>query len=92
MKRTPLRKVSRQRAGRNALYTKLRIEFLEANKVCKLSGALPYCEFWACDVHHKDGREGKLLTDVENFIGLCRPCHDWVHQNPNLARERGVLK
>lgn len=41
------------------------------------------------DVHHKRGKEGDLLYDVRYFLAVCRKCHTWIHDNPELAYEQG---
>ena len=28
---------------------------------------------------------------LENCILLCRTCHDWVHANPAMARDKGFI-
>ena len=43
------------------------------------------------DVHHKRGKVGLLLFDVRHFIPVCRTCHDWIGDNPEKARELGLL-
>lgn len=41
------------------------------------------------DFHHPNGRIGDNLF---NFVTVCRPCHNWIHQNPKKAKELGYLK
>jgi hypothetical protein len=91
MKRTPLRKVSKKRAKQLREYGERRKEFLrthlcypcffEAGKVVQPT-----------DVHHMDGREGQLLLNEDKWMGVCRPCHRKIHDNPAWAKERGYLK
>ncbi len=85
MKRSPLRKVSNKRAVENALYLKLRKQFLEENPDCKLCG-MP-----AHDIHHRRGRFKKRLVEVEFFLSVCRACHTIIHENPKWAERRGYL-
>lgn len=42
------------------------------------------------DPHHTHGRA--TPESMVRFIWLCRPCHNWVHNNPNEARKAGLLK
>ena len=48
------------------------------------------CSVGMTDVHHMKGRVGDLYTDLDNMIGLCRPCHDYVEAHPEWAREVGL--
>lgn len=45
----------------------------------------------ATDLHHKRGRAGALLSDRRFFMSACRPCHDWIHANGELARALGLM-
>lgn len=42
-------------------------------------------------LHHRKLRSQGGGHEVSNILGLCRPCHDWAHQHPALARERGWI-
>lgn len=43
------------------------------------------------DIHHKAGREGKLLNDERHWLAVSRAGHDFIHQNPGIARAHGWL-
>lgn len=43
------------------------------------------------DIHHMRGRLGKLLTDERYFMAVCRKAHLWIHDNIELARQRGWI-
>ena len=51
MKRTPLKKVSKKRAGQNNTYSKLRKEFLAAH---------PYCQWWLAEHGLTEANVSKL--------------------------------
>lgn len=40
------------------------------------------------DLHHIEGRDGKLLTDESKMVWLIRECHEKAHEtkNPNTRR------
>ncbi len=87
LRRTKLRAVSPKRAKQNREYATRRRVFLFANPVCQADCSAP-----STQVHHKNGREGELLNDESEWMAICAKHHDWVHANPNEARQRGWLK
>lgn len=45
------------------------------------------------DIHELKSRaRGGSITDEENLVALCRPCHTWVTLNPIKAKEQGWLR
>jgi hypothetical protein len=89
MKRSPLRKVSKKRAGENAEYLKLREKFLLDQPWCEIGAR--GCTRKARDVHHANHREGKRLLDRKYWWATCRSCHIFIGDNPKIAREKGWL-
>lgn len=47
------------------------------------------CQRKATDVHHKKGR-GILLNEVEWFLAVARPCHNWIGDHPKEAMKLGL--
>lgn len=47
--------------------------------------------FLATQIHHCAGREGDLLRYKPFWLAVSAPGHDWIHQNPNKAREYGWI-
>lgn len=43
------------------------------------------------DVHHIKGRVGGLLFDVRWWLAVCGTHHQWIHDNPKQACEKGYL-
>ncbi len=44
------------------------------------------------DLHEPWTRaRGGPLNDPRNTMGTCRACHDWIHDNPEMATVRGLL-
>lgn len=43
------------------------------------------------DIHHLRGRLGPLLRDKRYWMSACRPCHDFLHANPQAARNWGMM-
>jgi 5-methylcytosine-specific restriction endonuclease McrA len=67
------------------------------NLVRKLLSERPICQRCLADrsqdIHELKSRaRGGSITDVDNLVALCRLCHIWVTQNPQLAKEQGWLK
>lgn len=84
--RATLKRVSAKRAKENREYTERRRLFLLDHPWCEVNPLEP-----ATDVHHRDGREGSLLNREELWMAVSRRSHDWIHQHPNEARNRGWL-
>lgn len=78
---------------------KLVAHCLETRPICEAGLAIAYldskhrCGHYATDVHepHTRARGGDIL-DIANTLTVCRLCHDWIHVNPKLATEAGLLK
>jgi hypothetical protein len=79
--RTKIAKLSPKRKLQNDVYLKLRKMYLDAKPNCEVM--LVGCTFNATEIHHAEGRIGKLLTDINNFVAICRNCHVIV-ENQNL--------
>lgn len=48
------------------------------------------CGKWAHDAHEFLSRaRGGSITDPDNIILLCRPCHTWVTTHPRDAQAQG---
>jgi hypothetical protein len=67
------------------------------NLVKKLLSERPICQRCLSDrsqdVHEiKSRARGGSITDESNLCCLCRKCHSWVTQNPELAYEQGWVK
>jgi hypothetical protein len=46
-------------------------------------------QFAKMDPHHPYGRHGDNLFKV---IPMCRTCHTWTHEHPNMAFDLGFLQ
>ena len=86
MKRTPIRRCSKKRAKELIQYRLLRKQYMSNLDHCEM----PDCIHMATDIHHKAGR-GKHLNDMASWMGLCRLCHERVHNNPSWARAQGYI-
>lgn len=87
--KTPIKKVSDKRKIKDLQYYALRKVFLEKpeNKICPITG-------WpTTEVHHKySGKDrDKHYLDTETWLAVSRDGHNWIHDNPQEAREKGYL-
>lgn len=79
--------VSEKQKERLSEYRKVRDKYLRENPKCARCGTTNNLS-----LHHLAGREGKLLTDVDNFMTLCIPCHSWATEFTRDAIEQGFAR
>ena len=89
-RKKPLRRVSPKHAKELRLYSKLAKEYKMEHCYCEAKIS-PHCTFHTTDIHHVMGR-GKYLNVPSLFLGVCRACHDYLHQHPSEARSKNLLK
>lgn len=82
-----MRAASKKRAAQLRTYSHLRVVFLEGHPVCEFPSG---CLNAATDVHHRAGRSGARLNDVDHWSALCRSCHEWTTVNPRAAYDLGI--
>lgn len=63
----------------------------------KMLDQMPMCErcwiAFGTDLHEiKTRARGGSILDEENIAVLCRMCHSWVTENPELALDEGWLR
>jgi ribosomal protein L40E len=66
---------------------KIRVKYLNDHKICQVCSAKNSTE-----IHHTAGRRGEALTEVSNFLAVCRECHVKIEMNREWAYEKGYLK
>lgn len=84
--RAKIKPISDKQAAMLREYRKLRDEYMKHHPNCAK------CGVEATDLHHMRGRSGDNLTDVDNFLALCRPCHTWVELHPEEAKKLNLSK
>lgn len=89
--------MSKRRARASRIYAPM-AEAWKAGKGCccaglRVAGRLICREqSHACeDVHHARGRLGPLLLDQRFWKPVCRKAHNFLGNNPNMARALGLL-
>ena len=85
-KRKRINGISEKRKYQRKIYLILRENYLKKNPNCER------CSSPATEIHHKNGRTNDKLVDVMYFMASCRPCHTWIHNNPQEAREAKWLE
>lgn len=83
-----IRKQSRKRAAVSGDERQLYADVVAEAGRCERCETLP-----AIEAHHLMRRSsGKKRLERENLVGLCRPCHDFIHRNPKWAYENDWLR
>lgn len=81
-----INKVSKKRREDIKLYQVIRAVYMNNHCICER------CHNKHSDaLHHKAGREGKMLYNQRYFMSVCNSCHDYIHANPNESMEKGWL-
>jgi len=80
-----LRPISKKRAKQNKQYSIYRNLYLTNHSACEICGKK------ATQIHHKKGRFGERLNDMNYFMSVCHTCHEWIHRNPLEAYAKGYL-
>jgi len=66
--------------------------WLARNRFCEVPREIHDCTFYSSQVHHIKGRKGPLLNDTRFWMAACQNGHTWIHDHPNEARKKGLLK
>jgi hypothetical protein len=84
--RKPIRRVSVKRAAGLREYAKLKARIMARKPLCFVCGKEP-----ATELHHRNGRRGKLLCYEPFIIAVDADCHRKIHYNPSWAQFNGLL-
>lgn len=80
---------SSKRAKQNAIYSVMRIKFLNDHPMCH-AHLDARCTQKSTEVHHKAGRVEDLLLDMRYWLPTCNHCHKWIEMHPEQAKEMGL--
>lgn len=90
LRRTPIRSRAKKETARLRRYDKARHIVAErSNGYCEAN--TPDCRGMLDQVHHRKGRDGDLVDDVDLLLGVCWACHNYIHNNPANSYERGWM-
>ena len=90
---TIIPKRSKKRSKQERAYIAANKVFLmlERNKFCPVMAKLKNATVRATEVHHVQGRENEMLLDQKFWLAVSREGHQWIHNNPEIAREEGWM-
>jgi hypothetical protein len=92
VRKKPMRRCSKKLTKELRTYYRLRGLFLANHPRCEACETLGHPDRMAAtEVHHTRGR-GKYLNDVSTWLAVDSLCHAEIHQSPNEARKKGLLK
>jgi 5-methylcytosine-specific restriction enzyme A len=90
LRRTRIKSRSNKETARLRAYNRARgVVFERANGYCEAN--TPQCRGAMDQVHHRKGRDGDLIDNVDLLLGVCWACHNHIHANPALSYEQGWL-
>jgi hypothetical protein len=92
-----VRAVSAARRKRDAGYQAARLQVMDRSEgICEtvIAGRLviPGCNGQTQQVHHIAGRTGPDPHHLDNLLGVCRPCHEWITEHPKAATKMGLQR
>lgn len=85
-----IKKVSDKKKALDVMYSKLRKIHLEKYAICEIR--TKHCSKSSTEIHHSAGRLSGNYLKISTWFATCRECHNWVHLNPQIARELNFLK
>ncbi len=92
MKRTPLKKMGKDKARETRKYWPLRRQFLEANPYCEFPDrGSPSCINRSNQIHHMKGQNWRIMNDTTWWMGVCIECHAYIESHKNEMREKGII-
>lgn len=95
VRKKPVKKMnfrSKKETKRVKVYNEVKDEYQRKHPNCEALGFSDQCTGKGTEIHHFfQYREGKALTDVDQFRNNCTPCHQKIHSNVSEAVNAGHL-
>lgn len=83
-----IKPISDKKAEELSIYRPIRDDYLKEHTECEVND----CKNNSTHIHHKNGRNGKMLYDTDYFMAVCNKCHPQkIHENPEWSRSMGYL-
>lgn len=89
--RKPIRRRSAKMRGQMDIYRERKAAFLKKHPWCAVVPHDGRQRNRATEIHHTRGRAGTLLLDERYWLPVSASGHDFIHDNPKLARDLGYL-
>jgi hypothetical protein len=90
MKRTPLKRMGKDKARATNRYWRLRLKFLEDHPVCQFP-PLEFCALRSISIHHMKGQHYKIMNDTRYWMAVCVAHHAWIEDHKRDARKMGLI-
>jgi hypothetical protein len=91
MKRTPLRKMGKDKARETAKYWPLRRRYLDNQVFCEFPDGYMSCCKPISSIHHMKGQNWRVMNDTRYWMGVCIEHHAWIEDNKREARKMGLI-
>ena len=92
MKRSRLRPTAKRKQKDRGAYAEKARAFVEANPDCGACVTLHDAVVHpSSQIHHRAGRNGKMLLEERYWLAVCNLCHEWIHANGKKARTLGLI-
>ena len=97
MKRSPLKRMGKNKARETNRYWRLRLKFVEEHPFCEFSMSgypstyTPSCTNRTVSIHHMKGQHYKIMNDTRYWLATCQEHHAWIEDNKKEARKRGLI-
>lgn len=90
MRRTPLKRMGKDKARETAKYWPLRKKFMSDTPFCEfpVSGG---CLNRLASIHHMKGQNWRVMNDTRYWMAVCSEHHSWIEDNKREARKRGLI-
>ena len=91
MRRTPLKKMGKDKARETRKYWVLRRKFLDENRFCEVPQELHDCTLQATTIHHMNRQHWKIMNETRWWFPACMNGHTWIEEHKNEARKHGLI-
>jgi hypothetical protein len=102
MKRSPLKKMGKDKARETRKYWPLRRKYIEEHPFCEFPLSRPHPNFppfmstvscirRTAQIHHMRGQNWRVMNDTRYWMGLCAEHHQWITDHQTEARKRGLI-
>jgi 5-methylcytosine-specific restriction endonuclease McrA len=92
VKRTPLKRKTPMKRGGGSYLPYDRRSQVEWRCKGLCEAKTPACTGKQAEVHHILPRSAGGGHDLNNLLGVCRPCHRWIEDHRTISYERGWLR